>query len=195
MVPQPNSDSNGNSSTPYERVTELLEEGRDKFICPAHDDRKESLSITEAEDGTVLVYCHAGCETKDVLAAIGLTMADLYPSNNGHGIVWEWHDENGNVIGKHAHKGPWIPKRPESADLYNKPELLEGIRVGDTALFVEGEQDSETGRDLGFPTTTTGSATSFTKERAAQCVRYFRGADVVIIPDNDAPGEAYARAV
>ena len=30
--------------------------------CPAHDDRKPSLSIRDADDGKVLVRCHAGCD-------------------------------------------------------------------------------------------------------------------------------------
>ena len=28
--------------------------------CPAHNDRKPSLSICDAHDGMVLVHCHAG---------------------------------------------------------------------------------------------------------------------------------------
>jgi hypothetical protein len=47
--------------------------------CPAHDDRRASLSIGEGEDGRVLVHCHAGCDTSAVLAAVGLKMADLFP--------------------------------------------------------------------------------------------------------------------
>jgi hypothetical protein len=46
--------------------------------CPAHDDRRPSLSIAEGEDGRVLLYCHAGCATRDVVAAMGLRMADLF---------------------------------------------------------------------------------------------------------------------
>ena len=30
--------------------------------CPAHDDREPSLSIRDADDGKVLVRCHAGCD-------------------------------------------------------------------------------------------------------------------------------------
>jgi DNA primase len=30
--------------------------------CPAHDDRTPSLSIRDADDGKVLVRCHAGCD-------------------------------------------------------------------------------------------------------------------------------------
>src|SRR5581483_5113837 len=38
--------------------------------CPAHDDREPSLAITETRDGTVLVRCHAGCDQRDVIAAL-----------------------------------------------------------------------------------------------------------------------------
>jgi putative DNA primase/helicase len=38
--------------------------------CPAHDDREPSLSIADARDGKVLVHCHAGCDQRDVIAAL-----------------------------------------------------------------------------------------------------------------------------
>jgi len=38
--------------------------------CPAHDDREPSLSISTGNDGTVLVRCHAGCDQRDVIAAL-----------------------------------------------------------------------------------------------------------------------------
>jgi len=38
--------------------------------CPAHDDRKPSLSITDSENGNVLVCCHAGCEQHRVIAVL-----------------------------------------------------------------------------------------------------------------------------
>ena len=53
--------------------------GRCVARCPAHDDRSPSLSIKDCGDGRVLVHCFAGCETEDVLSAIGLTFADLMP--------------------------------------------------------------------------------------------------------------------
>lgn len=45
--------------------------------CPAHEDRSPSLSITPGDD-KVLVHCFAGCDTRDVLAALRLSFADLY---------------------------------------------------------------------------------------------------------------------
>ncbi len=50
--------------------------------CPAHDDRSPSLSVSEGADHRALVHCHVGCETRDIIAAIGLTWSDLFPA--GH---------------------------------------------------------------------------------------------------------------
>jgi hypothetical protein len=38
--------------------------------CPAHDDRKPSLSIRDAHNGVVLVHCHATCDQNRVIAAL-----------------------------------------------------------------------------------------------------------------------------
>ena len=38
--------------------------------CPGHDDREPSLSIREAEDGKILIRCHAGCDQKRVISAL-----------------------------------------------------------------------------------------------------------------------------
>jgi hypothetical protein len=47
-------------------------------VCPAHEDRSPSLSITEGRDGRVLLNCHAGCQPSAIVAALGLTMAHLF---------------------------------------------------------------------------------------------------------------------
>ena len=38
--------------------------------CPTHDDREPSLSIRDADDGKVLVRCHAGCDQQRVIAEL-----------------------------------------------------------------------------------------------------------------------------
>jgi putative DNA primase/helicase len=38
--------------------------------CPAHDDRTPSLSICDADDGKVLIRCHAGCDQEQVIATL-----------------------------------------------------------------------------------------------------------------------------
>jgi putative DNA primase/helicase len=48
--------------------------------CPAHEDKSPSLSIREdPHNGTVLLKCHAGCEVKAVMEALGLPMSTLFP--------------------------------------------------------------------------------------------------------------------
>jgi len=51
--------------------------------CPAHDDRRASLSVAQSDDGTALVKCHAGCDTAAILAAVGLELRDLFPPKAG----------------------------------------------------------------------------------------------------------------
>jgi len=46
--------------------------------CPACGGTSRKVSIAES-GGKVLVHCFAGCRTEDVLAAVGLTWADIMP--------------------------------------------------------------------------------------------------------------------
>ena len=48
--------------------------------CPAHDDRRASLSVGEGDDGRALIHCHARCTPEAVCNALGLTLADLMPA-------------------------------------------------------------------------------------------------------------------
>lgn len=71
-------------SGPVEYILDRLEgvrqSGRSHMAkCPAHDDRSPSLRVSEGDDGRALVFCLAGCTTDDVLDAIGLSRADLFP--------------------------------------------------------------------------------------------------------------------
>ena len=49
--------------------------------CPAHDDKSPSLAVRQVEDGRILLHCFGGCSVHDVLGAVGLDMADLFPDN------------------------------------------------------------------------------------------------------------------
>ena len=54
-------------------------EGRWIAKCSAHTDKHPSLAIRELDDGRVLIKCFAQCETHDVLNAVGMKYADLFP--------------------------------------------------------------------------------------------------------------------
>lgn len=58
--------------------------GRWLAACPAHDDRRASLSVRELDDGRLLIHDFAGCPAHAVLAAVGLGLCDLYPAALHH---------------------------------------------------------------------------------------------------------------
>lgn len=63
------------------RLENVKRTGAGRWIarCPAHEDRRASLSIRELEDGRILVHDFAGCSVEEVVAAVGLDMAALFP--------------------------------------------------------------------------------------------------------------------
>jgi hypothetical protein len=64
--------------------------GRWVSRCPAHEDKRPSLAIRQLDDARILIHCFAGCATGDILAAVGLTMEDLFPERqDGYGGVRE----------------------------------------------------------------------------------------------------------
>lgn len=77
------------NTTAYERITDALRSAgmhvttfsrSTRSQCPLHARRRDSLAINlpDRPDGPLLVHCFAGCDTQDVLAAIGLDLRDLY---------------------------------------------------------------------------------------------------------------------
>ena len=62
------------------RLEKVQRIGNDRYkaICPAHDDRSPSLAIKD-DEGKLLLHCFGGCETLDVLSAIGLDFANIMP--------------------------------------------------------------------------------------------------------------------
>ena len=49
-----------------------------KICCPVHRDINPSLQVSD-RNGKTLIKCHAGCNTRDILSAVGLTFKDLEP--------------------------------------------------------------------------------------------------------------------
>jgi hypothetical protein len=77
---------------PIEKILDRLRgarryDGSWKALCPAHEDREPSLSVTEVGDGRALLKCFAGCATEDIVAELGLEMKDLFERRNGSAVV------------------------------------------------------------------------------------------------------------
>jgi len=173
--------------------------------CPAHNDRDPSLSLKDV-DGKVLVKCHAGCEQRKVIAA--LIALGLWPerdrAQDDHDIqaVYSYTDEHGALLYQVVRKvgkrflqrrpdgfGGWIWKKHPRQVLYRLPEVLEAPIV----LITEGEKDAETLRDNGFVATT--NAGGADAPWLAEFSETLRDREVIIIPDNDAPGWKRAKII
>ena len=68
---------------------------------------------------------------------------------------------------------------------FKLPELIEGIAAGHPVLIVEGERDVLTLNELGVVATTNAGGAG---KWRAEFSQYFRGADVILVPDNDDAG-------
>ena len=51
--------------------------------CKAHDDHNPSLSISEGDDGRVLLKCFAGCTMKEICIALDVNETDLFVPKPG----------------------------------------------------------------------------------------------------------------
>ncbi|MGE5569091.1 MAG: hypothetical protein ACM3S5_08655 [Rhodospirillales bacterium] len=159
------------------------------------------MSIRE-RDGRVLVHCFAGCGQRAVIDA--LRSRGLWPERERREHPPEWGrivrtydytDEDGNLLYQVCRFEPktFRPRRPDGMGgwrwgygnvrrvLYRVREVLEASII----FIVEGEKDVETLRDRGFvATTNSGGANGWRPEFN----EFFRGREVIIIPDNDEPG-------
>lgn len=62
------------------RLDKSKQHGRNWLArCPAHEDRKPSLTVTEGADSRVIVHCFAGCSVESIVGALGLELDALFP--------------------------------------------------------------------------------------------------------------------
>ena len=95
--------------------------------CPAHKDNSPSLSVSIAE-GKILLHCHTGCTTENIISAMGLEMKDLFTeerttpqySNNSKPkreitAVYDYKDLNGNIVHSTVRYNPkgFSQRRPD----------------------------------------------------------------------------------
>lgn len=179
--------------------------------CPFHgEDKTPSLSVKEGSDGRILVNCFAGCSADDVLSAMGLDAAALFPEHDkapARTVVatYDYRDEQGNLLFQKVRyspkgftqrvpdgKGGWTYGRQGARPILYKLYEFQGKP---SVLFVEGEKDVDAAWALGIPATCNpdGSgqwdASYPTLLTAAGVLR------VAVIPDHDAPGRAHALRV
>lgn len=193
-------------------------------LCPAHEDKTASLSVTEAADGKVLLKCHAGCTEHGpakVCHALGKPVAWLFPD---HGLsrddqkayakrpkgqlvaTFDYRDAEGALVFQSQRfetdsdktfrqrrpdgDGGWIySMKGVKRVLYRLPELIKSHK-SEPVFIVEGERKADKLAELGFIATCNsgGASNKWNKNWSAA----FTGRDVIILPDNDEPGQKYA---
>jgi hypothetical protein len=64
------------------RLQRVKRTGPGKWIasCPTREDKSPSLAIREMDDGRVLLHDFGGDSVEAILAALGLSFADLFPN-------------------------------------------------------------------------------------------------------------------
>lgn len=191
--------------------------------CPAHDDQIPSLSIREADGGELLLRCHAGCKFEDIIAALsGATTSATSRKNEGFQNyseaisflarrngpptkVYTYHDKKGQEVVKvlrwdkptgdktfrplSLQGGSWAIKAPDKLrPLYNLPKVIETQQV----FVCEGEKAADAVTTLGLAATTSMNGA---KSPGKTDWLPLANKDVVIFPDCDDAGEAYADSV
>ena len=66
---------------------------RVQAVCPAHDDKQASLSISRGRTGALL-HCHAGCSLESILDSAELKKSDLFYLNKPQGSSWKRYIES-----------------------------------------------------------------------------------------------------
>lgn len=67
------------------RLDRVRKTGRAEWVacCPAHESKsKSSLTISETADGRILIHDFGGCSPAEVLGAVGLDFAVLFPERD-----------------------------------------------------------------------------------------------------------------
>lgn len=181
-------------------------------LCPAHNDNNPSLFLEDRPDGSVSYYCHADCSKRDVRNA--LHKRGLLPGSSSRSQTkyFDYLDENGNpVISVRRFDQPGEKKRfvqyhfdsngqrkkgvKDHVDIippYNLPGVIEAIRDKETVFIVEGEKHVDVLGAEGIQATTNVGGAGKWKDEYSD---WLRGASVVILPDNDDPGEKHAQKV
>lgn len=73
------------ADTLLSRLQRVKRTGPGKWIasCPTREDKSPSLAIREMDDGRVLLHDFGGDSVEAILGAVGLSFADLYPTQPG----------------------------------------------------------------------------------------------------------------
>lgn len=186
--------------------------------CPAHDDKKESLSIRVNDDGKILLNCFAGCASGEIVSALGLEMRHLFAKDSkpkksgGFGEIvqaYSYEDEEQNEVFQVVRM---VPKdfrqraaKPEGGwnwstkdilkPLFRLPQVMAAINGTPQrkVFIVEGEKDVLSLEKLGMTATTNpgGSSVKWPQRYS----KILNQTTCILIPDQDEPGRKHMKKI
>ena len=172
--------------------------------CPCHDDRKASLSVGRGQKGVVL-KCQAGCDTRDIIARVGLKPRDLFydsehpPKTRAEVVAVYTYPTGVQKLRKSDKSFAW--RRPDGSGgwIYNRQGVPHSLYVaGDLSsnmiAVVEGEKDADNLHKLGYDVVSGEDGAGPGKWRG-EYTEQLRGKSVTIFQDNDPVGKAYAQEI
>jgi hypothetical protein len=179
-------------------------------------DKNPSLSVGEGEDGRVILYCHAGCSTEAVIAALGLRTGDLFNRPNEHRsgqtkeTIYAVRDPEGKVAGYHhrrdlgnGNKKMWWTtpdgkkglggRKSASLPLYGSDDLRDTPEAG-VVVVVEGEKARGAVEALGL-VSAVATVCGANVTPAPEVLEVLRGRTAVLWPDHDQPGRRHMERI
>ena len=191
-------------------------------FCPVHEadghGHKPSLSVSAGDKVDVVLNCHAGCGHAAIFKALGIESkatgkAGTAGASKRIVATYPYTDASGATLFEKVRLEPKdfrIRHRDASgAEVWNKPAGIEpplyrlpavaaAIADGTPIYLVEGEKDADRLAAAGLCATTNfeGAAKGTQKPKWRDSyTAALKGADVVLLPDNDEPGQAHMRHV
>lgn len=183
------------------------------FSCGAKGDILTALQHKEEIKGF-----HNGVKFLSEKYNIKIETEDPGTNFNHHKNItanYYYEDELGNILYKICRR-EWMDKCQKKKDfiaytkdnsswsfgikgtrhlIYKLPKVLEGIKNQKTIFFVEGEKCVDEIFKLGQVGTTTAFGARGFSAYSADYISSLNGANIVILPDNDESGKAYAKDV
>jgi hypothetical protein len=161
----------------------------------------------------VLLHCHAGCEIQDVLAALSLDWADLFPGGrNGKAraeivATYDYTDADGHLLYQAVRYFPkaFKRRRPDGNGgwtwslqgvqqvLYRLPRVLAAVAATQVVYVVEGEKDVHAVERAGATATTVLGGVNGTWP--PEFSRLLAKTRTVVVADDDDPGRQRARRI
>jgi len=176
--------------------------------CPTHEDENPSLSISQSNDGKILLNCFAGCSTEAICASLNIQICDLFEKpisqREPKKTVYSYRDEKDKELYRKIRIEPGFDGRTKSfysertdengtvsknlkgcrKVLYRLPEVLKGISQNTQIYLVEGEKDVENLSKHNLVATTSSESLKWMDE----FTEILKKADVVILYDMDRTG-------